>query len=429
MFHGAQSETIVKKYLVGDEKLFAPGSKISFIDSDGMWLKSGYLLPWESKYSGLLINFKGMCVKDLPTPVATTNYNACTHANLYYVGGNYHMVGGNIGGAKTVKYGATMAFGNDRSADAKFADFSGFRGSMLMSGGVVVVGGASAASAVALASSTNNAAYAAVTGATSISYDYMDSNVSGTLGVTAQTGTNTNSNVIWTTTNGTSYTQRTGSGGNAGALNGIYWFPCAAAFMFIVGTTTMNKTTDGFTQTAVTLPSLGAATLPTSDYGKTRAAHSATASIMMLSDGRLLRTTDGNTFTIVDIANLESYEWTTAASSCQLSHDGTRFVIRANNNISNKPMFFYSEDDGVTFRCSLAFENYESVSQSISIYALQKANAKLMMVGASLGGVEVGRSWDMTGLIGSSVSPDKVGSVKKIGPVSQADMTYHTKVA
>jgi hypothetical protein len=414
-----------------DVKLFTPGSKISFTDTDGMWLKTGYLLPWESKYSGLLGNFKGMCVKDLPAPVATTNYNTCNHGNLYYVGGNYHLVGGNNSGAKTVKYGTTMAFGNDRSADAKLADFSGFRGSMLMTGGVVVIGGSSSGSNPGLAASTNNGAYAAVTGPSgAVNFDHMDSNLAGTLGVTIQASQPASSAQFWTTTNGTTFTQRTGAGGNAGTINGIHWFPCAAAFMFIVGTTTMNKTTDGFTQTAVTLPSLGSAVLPvTSDYGKTKVGHSATASVMILSDGRLLRTTDGNSFTIIDITNLEGYEWTTTNASLRISHDGTRFVIWANSNISNKPMFFYSEDDGVTWKCSWAYENYESVSQNITTYALQKANSKLFLIGASLGGAEIGRSWDVTGLVGSSVVPDKVGSVKKLGPVSQAEMTYHTKVA
>jgi len=412
---------------LGDVKAFSPTAKLLFTDEDGTWLKTGVLSTWSSLYNPLLKNHKGLCIRDLPTPVATTNYSVCTGANLYYVSSNYHMVGGGSSVSKTIKYGATMAFGSDRSADTKLADFTNIKCSMLMTGGVVVVGGAYA-SGIPIAASIANAAYAAVSGPVGAnSFDYMMSNSAGTLGVTWYTGQTAAGTNIWTTTNGTLYTQRTGSGGNVGALNGGDWFPCASAFMFIVGTTTLNKSTDGFTQTAVTLPSLGSATFVTGDTFKGKFAHSATASLIMLNDGRLLRTTDGNTFTIVDITNLEGYGWTNITAS-RMSHDGTRFVIAANNSLTGKPMFFYSENDGISFACSTAYENVvDGVQYGVVCYALQKANSKLFIIGPSPSANEIGRSFDMTNEIGSTVQPTKLG-VMVAQATSSTGVPYYNKV-
>ncbi len=413
---------------LGDIKVFSPVAKLLFADEDGTWLRTGVLSTWLPSYSPLLKNHKGLCIRDLPAPVASGNYNVCTGANLYYVSSNYHMVGGGASGsAKTVRFGATMGFGTDRSGDTKLADFSSIRCSMLMTGGVVCVGGLTGGSAPAIAASTANAAYAAVSGPSGVSsFDYMMSNAAGTLGVTWYAGQTAAGTNIWTTTNGTAYTQRTGSGGNAGTLNGGDWFPCASAFIFIVGATALNRTTDGFTQTAVTLPSLGSASFFTADTFKTKMAHSPTASLIMLNDGRLLRTTDGTSFTIVDITNLESYGWANAANS-RMAYDGTRFVIHANHSLTGKPMFFYSENDGATFVCSVAYENVPDGAQNdVRCFALQRANGRLFMISPAPGGGEIARSFDVTGEIGSTVSPTKVGVMREM--MVSAIAPYYNKV-
>lgn len=416
---------------LGDIKAFSPVAKLLFVDEDGTWLRTGVLSTWLSSYSPLLKHYKGLCIRDLPTPVATGNYNVCTGANLYYVSGNYHMVGGGVSGlAKTIRVGATMGFGTDRSGDTKLADLSNIRCSMLMTGGTVCVAGSSAASQTAIAASVGNGIYSGVGGPSgAVSFDFMMANAAGTLGVTWQTGQTAAGANIWTTVNGTSYTQRTGSGGNAGTLNGGDWFPCASAFMFIVGTATLNRTTDGFTQTAVTLPSLGSAAFFTNDTFKTKIAHSPTASLILLNDGRLLRTTDGTNFAIVDITNLEGYGWTAAAiSTARMSHDGARFVIHANSSLTGRPMFFYSENDGATFTCSMAYENVPDGAQNdVRCLALQRANGRLFMVSPNPGAGEIGRSFDMTAEIGSAVSPTKVGVMVPL-LVSGNGAPYYNKV-
>jgi hypothetical protein len=111
-----------------------------------------------------------------------------------------------------------------------------------------------------------------------------------------------------------------------------------------------------------------------------------------------------------------------------MSHDGARFVIHANSSLTGRPMFFYSENDGATFACSMAYENVpDGSSNDVRCFALQRANSRLFMISPNPSVLEIGRSFDMTGEIGSAVSPTKVGVMVPL-LVSGNGAPYYNKV-
>lgn len=413
------------RYRVGDLRPFGSGSKLTFSDEDGTWLKTGRLLNWSGAYAGLLKNHKGMCVKDYPANQST--FFAGHMINVYKVNGQYHGVGGATSLKKAgVGNAGDLSFSNDISSGFS-SGLSQMNCSMLMTGGIVVVGG-NPSSSNSLYYSINNGAYSSISVSTSIGF--MASNTAGTLGVAFQYGSAlTGTNNIFTTANGSAFTPRNGSGGGNGTCTGLYWSPCSNAFLF-TASSLMNKSTDGYTQAACTIP---ANFTFASDPWKLFCASSNTATILTNggggSAGRFMRTTDGVTFTeIFPFAN-DPYE---ASQPVVIAYDGTRFIIQVNASNSGVPTFWYSEDDGVTWFASVCYEVItDSVLSGQTINSISFATDKLIM-SAQYGGTNSARIYDMTNQIGSTVQPTKVGKTKMIqtGGTSTTDsFTQYFKAA
>lgn len=396
-------------YRIGDLKPFTNGTRITFTDEDGIWLKTGNLLDWGGAYKDLVKNHKGVCVKDYPA-ISSAVFLSMKGLNVYKVNGQYHGVAGdNSQRLARVGSGGDLSFSVDLSGGLGTNGMTQMNCSMLMAGGVVCVGGQWGGANNAILSSTNNAAYSTASAAAN-SYGCMASNSAGTLGVASQTSVNsTGTSNLYTTVNGTSYTTRNGSGGTNAFINAIYWCPCGNNFLFALVGGAMNKSTDGFTQTSCTIPS--SVTNFHYDNWKNKAASSATSTIIVASGSgnKIIRTTDGNVFTeIFPFAN-EPYSVANNNINMTIGYDGTRFVIFANRSNDMAPTYWYSEDDGLTWFASWAYETVTDPQVYTSlIYSMQFATDKFIF-GCASQSSNIDRVYDMTGQIGSSVQPTKVG--------------------
>jgi|GEM_PF-3146634 len=406
---GLPSKT-TSSFRAGDMKFMSPYCPIMFDDEGGTWLKTGNFSTWSSRYQRLLKNNKGFCVRDLPTAVACPFTSYSSGNNIYYQGGNYYYVGGNgSSGGSEAGQGADLSFsGTSLSAGLTAITFASC--SMMM-GTVITVGGSPNGGIIGVASSASGAAFAAVTGVpVSTNIANMVSNTAGTLGLCIPLGGVSNG-AIYTTTNGSAFTSRVGAGGTSGFINGTYWSPCAAAFLF-VGSNFINKTTDGYTQTACSIPA--GFTFTSSDSWKLRAASSSTSTVIIMTDGRLLRTTDGVNFTIIDPVAFGALPIGTGAAKA--SWDGSRYVIFVRRTASGSPTFLCSDDDGVTWYDSLAYEDVSLSSAAyVNVLSLSFVNGKQIASCSISGGSTVTRTYDLTGIVGRSVQPTKVGLAVQAG--------------
>lgn len=379
----------------GDVRHFVNGAALPVLDLQGQeWVRAGTLRAYSAGlHSELAALMPGLCVKALPAPAALPSSWA-GYAALHRIGSNYLYVNGNQSSSNNwdrVDYGGDLV----SWSSANTGDLQGIRGSAVINNRVVVAGVSSGATG--LKSFDSSGARTDMSGALQ-SMRHIAS--SGALLVAAGSGAAT-TDAIYTSANGTTVSNTAGSGGGNFTLRGMHWSPAAAAFLYI-GATQINKTTNGHAQTACTLPA-GVA-FPDDDYGLQRyCASSATATLIVLVNGNLLRTTDGVTFTVVNING--------AAVQCQIIHDGARFVIAINGGGTARPAFLYSDDDGLTWQMSWAFEDTARAAHSQWINAhMSYVNSKLLVASGSGSDLTPGALYDITGLIG--VAPDYVGTMR-----------------
>lgn len=390
---------------VGDLRHFINGSAAPLLTLQGQqWLKTGALIPYvPGDHSRLLSLFPGLGSKGMPGGVALPASNP-GRVQIHKLSVNYVYVQVNPGGAPATAHSADLVSWTTTVSGLTNAS----RTSVVINDKVVVVGSDSSPNGMYRSTAgTAAGGWAPVIGAVNIPHECAASN--GALAVFGRIDANTNAGLhLATSTTGDTVTQRTGVGGGNFRIFGMHWSPCAAAFLFI-GATAINKTADGYTQTACTLPA--GANFTQDGYGlQDRAASSATATVLIMADGRLLRTTDGTTFTIIDLSALNVAG--VQMSDARIVYDGTKFVISMIGGAIARPAFAYSTDDGATWQASCAFDDYSRVvADAWTPRGMSVANGKLLMM-ASVNSPTPSILYDITGMVDDA--PDNVGTQRTL---------------
>lgn len=417
--------------VLGDFKLFRDSTKLTFRDESGRWLKTGVLLPWEPAFAPLLKDHRGLALKEHPTASLVAPFSSVSWMKQFFVGGNYVYIGGDRASNSNnyAQAGATLAVGTDIKAQLTA---NGIRASTadVIGNNVVVVGVSGGANPAAMYS-TSGGAFSLMGGVSGTdSFEYIASNktnlmVMGKPSLNIQTA-----GVIHTTTNGTSTTARTATGAT-GMLNGLYWSPCSAAFLAVAGQT-LNKATDGFTYSPCSLPSsvtaMGSPFVVSDNVGR-RCASSSTSTLILLTDGRYVRTADGANFTAIDPGLLYGAD---SHSGSWIIHDGTRYIwcIQAGTQ-NGKPSFLISEDDGLTFIPSISWGSASlPASNTINLQQnpMSVANNRLLWAVPAPTAPDLRLIWDVTGMISLATIPDKVGLISQSQVGSGGALTYYVRI-
>lgn len=250
-------------------------------------------------------------------------------------------------------------------------------------------------------------------------------NTAGTLAVAIiGNATNTAASNIYTSTDGSAWTARTGTGGQAiTIMKGVHWSPCSSAFL-IVGTTSnnnvlINKTTDGYTQTTSLTDANNLLTSTMNEAAQLYMASSSSVTLISCQYGILKRTTDGSTWTTVNLATQSGisaasvgstqppYIWYDSVTNKFYAYINNISLLGISNGLSN--MFVSS--DGITWTQSFVFRDASTTFPAVGLvgqYGVYSANSKAINLALISGSVK-GIFDNATAL--NKTSPDWVGMI------------------
>lgn len=262
------------------------------------------------------------------------------------------------------------------------------------------------------------------------------SNASGTLAVIAVSGVgSTTSNSFYTSTDGITWTARTGTGGQFITMYGITWSPCSNAFLVVgVGTTNLlvNKTTDGFTQTTSLTDTAQTLTSGPLIAFQQFVAHSSSVTLIGCNQGIIKRTVDGSTWTTVDLSAQASISATNISSgiNTRVWYDSTsnKFYAIINtvtySSIAGTTLF--TSADGITWTQTFMFRDASNTFplvalNTIGFHGVFSANSKTWMPSATTTPVVKGIA-DVTSKV-TQANPDWVGMI------TPTDTTQYVRIA
>lgn len=420
---------------LGDVKSMTLAGPALLIDDSIRWLRTGKLIAYGADYAPLLVDQPGLLVTAYPARVSS--YNQANYANLgvkFLRAGskNWQIDGGVSGDQVGVRYSADGSLTFATNAILGATDYLvGAYGAFAIGSNVVVFGSADT-NQTGCTYSANGAIFAAPTGLpTGSTVSIACGAASASLGVILRADTpGANGAGFYTTTDGSSFTNRTGTGGTNGSISSMHWSQAGARFLYVVGTAALNSTTDGYTQTALTLPA-NVSFVQGDTWGK-RFASSASASLFLLADGRVLRTTDGVAFTAIDPTNGGLQASVGAQAVIGYDPTNTRFVIAINAGGTAAPAFLFSDDQGLTWQMSTAFEDFHagtSVANAPRVMGFGEATVSGTRFIAAAGPASGGggdRLFDITGM--AMRTPSFVGTYRASKVMADLEFPHYLRV-
>lgn len=264
------------------------------------------------------------------------------------------------------------------------------------------------------------------------------SNTAGTLAVIAVSNLASNAgNSFYTSTDGITWTARTGTGGQTiNNMYGVTWSPCANAFLVVgVGSTNLlvNKTTDGFTQTTSLTDNSNTLTTGPLIAFQQFVAHSASVTLIGCTQGIIKRTVNGSTWTNVDLAAQAGISATNTgtATNTKVWYDSVSNKFYATINTINYSSVagttLFTSTDGITWTQTFMFRDASTTSpftplNTIGFHGIFGANSKTWMPNASSSANLVKGVTDVTTKV-TQTNPDWVGMI------TPTDTTQYVRIA
>lgn len=332
---------------VGDERLFLYGSQPPLRTISGRdWLATGAVAAYAAKHAPLAAACPGLVALAMPAQIDLNTGQDGLNTILHNGTGYFHIVSGVSAGSVGAAYATTLAglaSGNLGAAVGLNRAYA----AVVVDTTVTVVGGTSQGAMYF----SGVPAWTNCNGSTS-GESLVDIASKGTDAVAIRSGANSDgsSGSFHTTPDGVNFTAQSGSGGPSFTMQGIVWCPVASKYL-IYGATQMNSSANGHSgQAACTLPA--GVEFPT--LLDRASASSAGVTLVKLTNNRLLRTTDGVAFTVVDfpIENMP------AGTLRRIVYDGTRFIAQINHGGTAASAFLYSTTGATgTWTASPAFDD------------------------------------------------------------------------
>lgn len=378
-----------------------------FVDGAQEWLRTGTLKAYETKHAPFTNRAPGACYIDLPTVARTDLGFSGSFRNPMFVGytseGMYVFAARDMGGTLIYKVGSSLS-GVLTTITPAFGTGSVALGAGLaqMGGRVIAVGNGN--SSVSPVARVFGAGFTAGSGIpTSVSLVGVAANSAGTLAVAVSNlGANT-ANGIYTSTDGINWTARTGTGGTVAGMTSVHWSPCANAFLIACtsGGFAVNRTVDGFTQTVSANDALST--------GVPVFVSSPTVTLAICDNGIVRRTTDGVTWSVVDLSSIMG-----SARNVTFDSASGRFWFFSGHS----PSLTYYSTDGVTW---VPYFLLRDAAKSWVFRGVFQVNGNTILVGVdanSLNSSAESVHVLPTGLLSRS-APDWVG-----GPALSLGSTY-----
>lgn len=398
------------------------------------YLQTGYTKTYSSDYSGLAANFK-QAVSNTPVQALDTgwswtggqnsnNYSAFVYSmNFIACGGNIHQVYSYItspGSPPNVTYarwGSSLssaptgvAYGTPNSNDYGVVN-SAYSHIFFNNSIIVSVVNQSVTAYPAFYRSTGTT-YSSVftTGLQTLARYEFAASPSLCIAVLTNASANTNtttSGAIYTSSNGSSWTTTAaninmyGSGG----IVRLTYSTAGSCFILVNSDGNIYTSTNGTTWTQRTSPTGMPSGIGwnTPTYLQT-AANSSTATVITLSEASttnyLLRTTDGVTFTLVDLmSTLQGFFNGVAGNVPRIYYDGTNFVLWRAYQSNTASFWAFSSNDGLTFQQDYYKIQTIDTTASLIAYGAMMYSSTLYWYSAYFsGGYIIGtRTMDWTG--------------------------------
>lgn len=390
--------SVLSQFIGGDatevgQVIPTTGAMNYFISGSKEYLRTGFLRAYDAKYSTLRARSPYACWTDLSVTNAYPAFYANTvggNCKFWHDGTRYWFIRTN-----------SSAEGNTAMHSTDLSTWtSGLSGSNVILDSIRVGSGTNIVAVGGNGSGTNiwstqgTSGFSTVATPWSTQLSSVASNTAGNLIVALQSSGNTNAaDTILTSTTGNSWTSRTGTGGTAFVMRAITWSPCANAFFIIGGSDTsisMNRTTDGFTQTAVWNADTTAGGIDNTfgSASKMFVAHSPTATIISQTGGKLRRTTDGTNWTVIDLNTVNGAALLSQPSNptaYKIFYDSvtSRFIcfMDSTSRDSSGVYTLHSTDNGVTWTPYFA---YRLVGEA-KPYMISSANNQTLVLNRNPG--------------------------------------------
>lgn len=322
------------------------------------YLRTGLIKSYSSTYAGLLTSLPTACIANQTTQLASgSNWDLATTASPYFntnvtyqgvysvylLGGNYHIhyatnaelsSGGSVG----VRYGSS--FSSTATTDISLTPSSGSApsysySSILFNNRIIIPAYQPTLNATgARIYASTGSGYTLVHNPTTVNILYLAASPSLLVGSNYTVDSNASARLI-TSTDGVTFTERV-SNISMGVCSRFCYSTVGGVFIFVNTSGAIWTSTDGYNWTSRTAPT----GMPTSlDANAHRAYYAVTATETYIMLGApttaatyILKTTDGTTFSLVDLAttgsgNLVGIFTGTSSAVPYLNYDGTYFYI------------------------------------------------------------------------------------------------------